>query len=320
MGLIVFPNRIREFRKQASLTMLQLGEAVGVTEGYISRIEIGLRAPQPALLAAIANKLQVSVEHLLIDEHTPQHVRDEWIDENSRSARGQAITGVIRAGAALRILRTRADLTLNDVKKIVGLGLSTIHAIETGTREIKATEYPLFAKALGHRKVDSLKKEISKLADSPELITIVARMQTDPGEFDLMMQKRLAMAVDTTKTVGIFGHAKLDGTVIVNRDTAIPQRRIELPSWAGCYGILLGLPIFGDTIPPTAVMVLNPEAPATFGGMALAYERDGKTARFGLIAMEEEGRVILRQPLKSQEFELDEARQDLIHPVVAVIL
>lgn len=82
------PNRIRDFRKQASLTMRQLSKAVGVAESTISRIERGQRQVNPSLLREIAIKLGVRVEELLVHTRTLAHIRDQPNAEEQRIRKG----------------------------------------------------------------------------------------------------------------------------------------------------------------------------------------------------------------------------------------
>lgn len=58
-------NRIRIIRKQKHLSMRQLGEMVGVTEGAISHYETGRRTPPIDVLRRIADALGVTVDDLL---------------------------------------------------------------------------------------------------------------------------------------------------------------------------------------------------------------------------------------------------------------
>jgi transcriptional regulator with XRE-family HTH domain len=70
---------IRAQRELAKLPMRQLAAAVGISNPYLSQIERGLRAPSEAVLNAIADSLQTSVDRLYDDagfvEPDPQHGR-----------------------------------------------------------------------------------------------------------------------------------------------------------------------------------------------------------------------------------------------------
>lgn len=58
---------IRAQRELAELPMRQLAASVGISNPYLSQIERGLRAPSEAVLNAIAESLQTSVDRLYSD-------------------------------------------------------------------------------------------------------------------------------------------------------------------------------------------------------------------------------------------------------------
>lgn len=58
---------IRAQRELAELPMRQLAAAVGISNPYLSQIERGLRAPSDAVLHAIAESLETSVDRLYGD-------------------------------------------------------------------------------------------------------------------------------------------------------------------------------------------------------------------------------------------------------------
>ena len=58
-------NRIRFFRERKGMTMKELGEKVGVTEGAISNYELGKREPSFEKLLQISEVLGTDVSHLL---------------------------------------------------------------------------------------------------------------------------------------------------------------------------------------------------------------------------------------------------------------
>jgi transcriptional regulator with XRE-family HTH domain len=58
---------IRTQRELAELPMRQLAATVGISNPYLSQIERGLRAPSEAVLNAIAESLQTSVDRLYDD-------------------------------------------------------------------------------------------------------------------------------------------------------------------------------------------------------------------------------------------------------------
>ena len=60
-------KRIREARKQKSLTQQQLAEALGITDVYVSEIERGNKMPSIPLFIAIVEALDISADYLLRD-------------------------------------------------------------------------------------------------------------------------------------------------------------------------------------------------------------------------------------------------------------
>ena len=58
---------VRTQRELAELPMRQLAATVGISNPYLSQIERGLRAPSEAVLNAIADSLQTSVDRLYED-------------------------------------------------------------------------------------------------------------------------------------------------------------------------------------------------------------------------------------------------------------
>jgi transcriptional regulator with XRE-family HTH domain len=56
---------IQRRRKQAGLTLAELGDRAGVTASMVSYIELGLRSPSVAALALIAKALGCTMDELL---------------------------------------------------------------------------------------------------------------------------------------------------------------------------------------------------------------------------------------------------------------
>ena len=65
-------NKMRELRKQAGLTMKELGGIVGVSESTISLYERGQHEPDLVTLGRIAERLHCSVDYLLGREEMPE--------------------------------------------------------------------------------------------------------------------------------------------------------------------------------------------------------------------------------------------------------
>ena len=68
--------RLREVRKAAGLTLKELGDRIGVTEGTVSHYEKGTREPSKGVLMALAEVLNVSTDYLLGIEEKPLGMSD----------------------------------------------------------------------------------------------------------------------------------------------------------------------------------------------------------------------------------------------------
>lgn len=60
----IFPEKLRMARKQKDLTQQQLAEAIGLTPQTISAYENGNKTPSLDIAAALAEKLDISLDHL----------------------------------------------------------------------------------------------------------------------------------------------------------------------------------------------------------------------------------------------------------------
>ena len=57
-------NTLREHRKQQGYTITQLADAVGVTPGFISHIERGIRVPRLETAQKLAKALDCTIDDL----------------------------------------------------------------------------------------------------------------------------------------------------------------------------------------------------------------------------------------------------------------
>lgn len=60
--------KVRKLREEAGYSQSELAEKVGVTQGFISHIELGIREPGLPTLRKIAAVLGVPVEYLVKDD------------------------------------------------------------------------------------------------------------------------------------------------------------------------------------------------------------------------------------------------------------
>ncbi len=57
--------RLKQLRKQRGLTQAQLAKKMGLSHGYLARLEIGMHDPPLSTLAKLAKALKVSVAELV---------------------------------------------------------------------------------------------------------------------------------------------------------------------------------------------------------------------------------------------------------------
>jgi transcriptional regulator with XRE-family HTH domain len=62
--------KLKELRESAGLSQAELASKVGVTQGFISHIELGIREPTLRLARKLAAALGVSVADLLDEPQT----------------------------------------------------------------------------------------------------------------------------------------------------------------------------------------------------------------------------------------------------------
>lgn len=95
-------EKLREARKNAKLTQLQVAEAIGVTESTYCGYETGKRQPDPIKISAIASVLGVSGDYLL-DINLPENEKKPASEEY---------------GLDDELLRNLMSLTPEEVEKV----------------------------------------------------------------------------------------------------------------------------------------------------------------------------------------------------------
>jgi transcriptional regulator with XRE-family HTH domain len=74
-------QQIRDFRERERLTVVELGELVGYTGGYISMIERNLRDPRMSTLESVSSALHVPLLALLIAGASEEEL--SWLGEKA---------------------------------------------------------------------------------------------------------------------------------------------------------------------------------------------------------------------------------------------
>jgi len=79
-------RRIKRQRASMRITQAALAEQCEISNVYISHIETGIARPSLDVLFAIAEKLQVTPDSLLMDSlyHSTEHIRDDIADKLQR--------------------------------------------------------------------------------------------------------------------------------------------------------------------------------------------------------------------------------------------
>ena len=68
MNVETLGERVKELRRKAGMTQLDLAYRVYISESYIALIEADKRSPGMDIIAAIANEFHVSVDYLINGE------------------------------------------------------------------------------------------------------------------------------------------------------------------------------------------------------------------------------------------------------------
>src|ERR1700685_331177 len=76
-------ERIRQLRKEAQLSQAELGEKIAVDPGRVSRYEAGRITPSAEALVRLAEVLNVSIDHLLVDDipRRPLHSSEDVLGD-----------------------------------------------------------------------------------------------------------------------------------------------------------------------------------------------------------------------------------------------
>jgi transcriptional regulator with XRE-family HTH domain len=100
-------SRIREYRTKSNIKQEELAEAVGLSAVFISQIENAQRKPSLETVFAICQYLNISVDALVVDSVVECTNSD--ID------------------ALVAVLRSRTDIEVNFIVKVVKEMLSNLH-------------------------------------------------------------------------------------------------------------------------------------------------------------------------------------------------
>jgi transcriptional regulator with XRE-family HTH domain len=95
-------QQIRDFRERERLTVVELGELVGYTGGYISMIERNLRDPRLSMLESMSSTLHVPLLALLIASASETELA--WLGEKAGTRlKKSALAAMAQAHAGLAL-------------------------------------------------------------------------------------------------------------------------------------------------------------------------------------------------------------------------
>ena len=87
-------EKIKKLRVSRKLTQVEFAKLLGISTGYLSQIEMGIRYPSRSLLTRMADKFGASVDYLVLDDYqqvyegVPEEIveffRSEHIDEHDK--------------------------------------------------------------------------------------------------------------------------------------------------------------------------------------------------------------------------------------------
>ncbi|MBT1278919.1 helix-turn-helix transcriptional regulator [Thermoanaerobacter sp. CM-CNRG TB177] len=84
-------ERIRKARLAKGLTQKQLAEMLNITDATVNRYEKGIRKPDPEMLKAIADVLNVSIDYLLGKTDIPNiHIPESYSQKHEVTKRDLA--------------------------------------------------------------------------------------------------------------------------------------------------------------------------------------------------------------------------------------
>lgn len=209
---LVFGHRLRHFRKEAGLTLDDLGRRVGKPAPYLSTLENGKREPKLSLISALAASLDTSITELLDPEPPSRRARLEIAIERIQS-------DTLYRDLALPELRPSARTPDVMLETVVGLfeGLRDRAQVRAATPEEARKENS----ALRQRQRDAGNyfEEIEKLSRD-------ALKSIEYSESGALSHRNL---LDLAKHFGFTIHSSGDVPHAVRSVTDLSNNRIFIP-------------------------------------------------------------------------------------------
>ncbi|KQN90174.1 hypothetical protein ASE95_15920 [Sphingomonas sp. Leaf231] len=351
--LLVFPNRIRECRRAATIgTLMELSDRVpNIPYIRLSKIERGEIFARTEELVEIAAALRVSPLDLLHDVTDPSFDIADWAAENAglMAVDPEVDHQSVALAAALRV-RREADsaMTIGAIERLYGIApvvLSRIeHAVKpwprwnTDTMSALCGIFDVSDTAALHAKVAALQragqlvdaiaaafhprvrigKSSARIAELRRQLSAGASSPPAPRE---ERRSRVpgppATSLRQPRVVPVFGTPLPDGLIA---RVAVDEQKVEVPSNAGpsSYGLRICRPTLGLGMPANAIVIVDPDRFPGPGGLAIAEEEKG--FRLVAVSVNRNGRMVGYVSNSEREVKLDDIDPSSVAAVIAAIL
>ena len=275
-----FAENVKQFRTRKGLTQEELGERVGISGQAVSKWEVADSYPDPSLLPALADALEVTIDELFghetrtrerLAKETEAYLRSLPAEERTRALFGlcaeafRSRLGRGATGVSVSERRKRESWAL-DRKDAAGALFSDPEfsfltlALEPETedgwgaicRDAKTAE---FLEVLGDP--DVLKCVLWLLGREPRFIEaelIPERAGADPGRTDEILEKLELLRAVSVGTFPVNGTPRriADCMPSVSIDFKGPVRSLLAAAWAFANGNAGIRHHANDTVPPLA--------------------------------------------------------------------
>ena len=121
-----YGSKIREFRKQRGLTLIQLAEKAGISPSFLSGIERGVKKASINVLNKLSAAVNIPVSYLV----------------------AETIPGAQNDGQRIRVIRNARGLTIEELAEISDLPSSVITEYEEGSRKLSLPDIEKLCDAL----------------------------------------------------------------------------------------------------------------------------------------------------------------------------
>ena len=310
---LVFPNRIRKFRKQLNIgSLLELSERLpSITYIRLSKIERGEIFARADELRALAKALGVEPTDLLVDVDDPAFDIAAWAEPLHGGAPGSADAaaemGAVLLAAAVRTRRGGDPaLTIAVLEQDYGIAPVVLSRIENALKpldrwneDVRGALRRLFGVADDAALVAQVEAmhargdlaTVLPLVANPEIRLAKSRTRIAALREELAAQPTSAPTVQPRapkvaadlpqdepgtariRLLPVFGTPLPDGLIAHTPTGAL----VEAPREAGprAYGLRLGRPTLGPGLPGRATLVVDPDRYPSTGGLAVIRETEG---------------------------------------------